>query len=475
MTIFIVLSFTALIIIFFVLVLRQWIKRKRDIRPQALEDYLDSLDKLKMGKKRPNIILILTDDMGYADISCFNMDPQAIQTPNIDKLAEEGVTFTNFYSSAPICSPSRAGLLTGRYPVRTHTPTVFIPSESRLSFLARIFLYSYGIDGISMDEITLPEILHQVGYKTALIGKWHLGDREPHLPNNKGFDFFYGAHYSNDMDPYEIYRNKTVELEEPVDQDKLTKYLTRESINFIKKNKDRPFFLYYAQPFPHEPLHASDEFKKSSHGGIYGDAVQEIDWSVGQILEVLKEENLLNNTLILFSSDNGPFHEGNPGYARGRKGLTMEGGQKVPFFAYWPEQIQGGTENPTPLMNIDIFPTILDILEIPLPSDRVIDGQKFTDLLKEENKGLNPRPLYYFWNKELQAVREGKWKYSIKHRSDVSTYFYLKIGPSLFDLNSDPNESYNLKPHFPEKLKDLNKLLQKMEKDLDENLRGWKD
>ncbi|MGV9199335.1 MAG: sulfatase [Promethearchaeia archaeon] len=461
-------------IIVVLLILKAWIRKKRDIRPESLKKYLDRLDKVKQTSDKPNIIIILTDDMGYADISCFNLDPQALQTPNIDKLANDGVTFTNFYSSAPICSPSRAGLLTGRYPVRTHVPTVFIPSDSLLSPLARIFMYSYGMEGISPDEITLPEVLKKVGYKNALVGKWHLGDREPYLPNDKGFDFFYGAHFSNDMDPYEIYRNKTVELEEPVDQDRLTKLLTKECINFIRKNKENTFFLYYCQPFPHEPLHASDDFKGSSHGGIYGDAVQEVDWSVGRIIETLKDEGIHENTLILFSSDNGPFHEGNPGYTRGRKGLTLEGGQKVPCFVYWPEKIQTGATNDTPLMNIDLFPTLMEILGIPLPDDRIIDGTDFSSLLTSDADQLEERPLYYFWNKKLQAVRVGKWKYSIKHRSDISTYFYLKLGPSLFDLAADPNESYNLIPHSPEKRDELKHLLETMEADLSENLRGWK-
>ncbi|MFO8018043.1 MAG: sulfatase [Promethearchaeia archaeon] len=463
------------LMILVLLILRAWIRKKRDIRPKRLDKFLESLSDVKANQDKPNIIIILTDDMGYADISCFNLDPQSIQTPNIDKLANKGVTFTNFYSSAPICSPSRAGLLTGRYPVRTHVPTVFIPSDSLISPLARIFLYSYGMKGISPDEITLPEVLKKVGYHTALVGKWHLGDSEPHLPNDKGFDFFYGAHFSNDMDPYEIYRDKTVELEEPVDQDELTKLLTKECLNFIKKSKDNPFFLYYAQPFPHEPLHASDDFKGSSHGGVYGDAVQEVDWSVGKIIDTLKKENLLENTLILFSSDNGPFHQGNPGYTRGRKGLTLEGGQKVPFFAYWPKHIPAGIKNDTPLMNIDLFPTLLNIIGIPLPDDRIIDGTDFSPLLKEESAELEERPLYYFWNKELQAVRNEKWKYNIKHRSDISTYFYLKLGPSLFDLDADPNESYNLISHFPEKGQRLKDQLEKMKDHLSDNLRGWKD
>jgi len=449
-----------------------WLNRKRNIKIESLEKYLQSTDNLKTEPDKPNIIIILTDDLGYADISCFSA--KAIRTPNIDKLAHNGVTFTNFYSSSPICSPSRAGLLTGRYPVRTHVPTVFMPSNSFISHILSLIMYSYGMKGISPDEITLPEALKKAGYMTGMLGKWHLGDRSPHLPNEKGFDFFYGAHYSNDMKPYEIYRNKEVELEAPVDQETLTKLFTKEGIKFIKQNKDKPFFLYYAQAFPHEPIHASDDFKGSSQAGIYGDTVQEIDWSIGKLLETLEENGLRENTLILFSSDNGPWHQGNPGYARGRKGLTFEGGQRVPFIACWPKRIPSGSKTDLPIMNIDLFPTILNLVGIPLPKDRIIDGKNITEFLIEQSEKKLERPLFYFWNKKLQAVRYGKWKYHIRHRSDISSYVYLKLGPFLYDLKQDPNESYNLTPHFPEKGVDMNNEIKKMRADLKKNLRGWK-
>lgn len=455
------------------LLLRYRWKKKRDIRMEGFKKYLESIKSLDKEFNRPNIIIIFTDDMGYADISCFGAT--AVHTPNIDKIAKEGVVFTNFYSSAPMCSPSRAGLLTGRYPVRTHVPTVFIPTASRLSFLASLFLYSYGMEGISLDEITLPEILQAVGYQTALIGKWHLGDRAPFIPNEKGFDFFYGAHYSNDMDPYDIYRNREVEIEAPVDQDRLTKNLTREAIKFINENKENPFFLYYCQPFPHDPLHASDEFKHTSNAGIYGDTVQEVDWSIGKILETLEDLNLSDNTLIFFSSDNGPWQQGNPGYARGRKGLVYEGGQRVPFIARWPGKIPVGTKTDIPSMNIDLLPTILDIIGIPQPQDRVIDGNSIAEILHEpETIKPIPRPFYYFWSKKIKAVRENQWKYHVKNRSDISTYVLMKYEPALYDLVKDPNESYDQTLHHPEKAKELDEKIAQMEKELKENLRGWK-
>lgn len=449
-------------------------KKKRDIRMDGLQNYLESVKSLdEKNLNKPNIIIIFTDDMGYADISCFGAS--AVQTPNIDKIAEGGVIFSNFYSSSPVCSPSRAGLLTGRYPVRAHVPTVFIPSGTIFSRIASLFLYSYGMEGISLDEIMLSEILKAIGYQTGLVGKWHLGDKEPFIPNEKGFDFFYGAHYSNDMDPYEIFRNREVELEEPVDQDKLTKHLTQEAVNFIKNNSEKPFFLYYCQPFPHDPLHASDEFKHTSNAGIYGDTVQEVDWSVGKILDTLDDLNLTDNTLIFFSSDNGPWHQGNPGYARGRKGLVYEGGQRVPFIARWPGKIPAGKKTNIPSMNIDLLPSILNIIGIPLPQDRIIDGKSIAGILqKPETSEPIPRPLFYFWNKDIKAIREDQWKFHVKHRSDISRYVFMKYEPSLYDLVKDPNESYDQTLHHPEKAKELDEKIAQMEKELKENLRGWK-
>jgi len=473
MWILISLALMVLLVLLSIRLFKRWRIKKIDIRMEGLETYIDSLKSWKPEGKLPNIIIILTDDMGYEDISCFGAS--AIKTPNIDKIAEEGVIFTNFYSSSPICSPSRAGLLTGRYPIRAHVPTVFIPSASRLSFLASLFLYSYGMDGMAMDEITLGEILQAIGYKTALIGKWHLGDQEPFLPNNKGFDFFYGAHYSNDMDPYEIYRNKEVDLPAPVNQDLLTNHLTKEAIDFIKKSKEEPFFLYYAQPFPHAPLHASDEFKNMSEAGIYGDCVQEVDGSIGQILEFLEESNQIENTLIIFTSDNGPWHQGNPGYARGRKGLNYEGGQRVPFIARWPGKFPAGMKTNVPSMNIDLLPTILNLIGVPLPKDRIIDGCSIENYLTDPNieKPLS-RPLFYFWNKNIKALREDNWKYHVKHRSDVSTYVYMKYAPTLYDLEKDPNESYDQTLHHPHTPEEMAEKIIAFEKELKENLRGWK-
>ena len=458
------------------ILLRAYWKRKRDVRMENHRSYLESLDSSVLSNEKrdlPNILLVFTDDMGFADISCFGS--KAIDTPNIDKIQKRGVTLNNFYSSAPICSPSRAGMLTGRYPVRTHVPTVFCPKNS-LAEKANILVnyYSYGMKGISPDEVTLAEVLKKVGYSTAILGKWHLGQESPHLPNDKGFDFFYGAFYSNDMKPYEIYRNREKELSAPVDQTQLTKHFTREALDFIRNNQDRPFFLHYCTPFPHEPVHASNEFRGKSHGGEYGDCVEEVDWSVGQILDKLEELSLLENTLITFTSDNGPWQQGNPGVHRGRKGLVFEGGQKVPFLISYPKLFPEGEKIESMAMNIDIFPTIMDLLGIPMPDDRIIDGKSLLPLLKGETKQSPHDQLFYFWNKKIQAVRDDRWKYHVKKSMDTTPYFMYRVGPLLYDFKYDYNESYNQRKDFEERAKNMAEDIENMKKSLKDNLRGWK-
>jgi len=463
-------------IILLKIVINLYWNKKQDIRMENHEIYLQSLKERNTTaeeEKPPNILIIFTDDMGFADISCFGSE--AIETPNIDKIQKSGVTLTNFYSSAPICSPSRAGMLTGRYPVRTHVPTVFCPKNS-LAEKGNLLvnMYSYGMKGISPDEVTMGEALQEVGYETGLLGKWHLGEESPHLPNDKGFDFFYGAFYSNDMNPYEIYRNREKELSAPVDQSKLTQNFTREALKFIEINKDAPFFLHYCQPFPHEPVHASDRFRGESHGGEYGDCVQEVDWSVGQILDKLEELDLMENTLIIFTSDNGPWQQGNPGCNRGRKGLVFEGGQKVPFLISFPKMFPQGVEIEEMAMNIDIFPTIMDMLGIPLPEDRIIDGRSLLPLLTQETKESPHEYLFYFWNKKIQAVRDNRWKYHIRKWMDTHPYWMYKAGPLLYDFKYDYNESYNQTMDYKERAQSMGKKIEEMKKSLKKNLRGWK-
>lgn len=324
----------------------------------------------------------------------------------------------------------------------------------------------------------IPEVLKQRGYETAMLGKWHLGDKEGHLPNDNGFDTFYGALHSNDMKPYEIYRNNKVEIEAPVDQTILTKNFTKdftkEAVNFITENKDEPFFLYYAQPFPHEPLNASEDFEGTSETGLYGDVVEEVDWSVGEILKTLEKQGLDDNTIIIFTSDNGPWHEGSPGDGRGRKGNNYDGGQKVTLIAWWSGTLPEAEIIDEMSMGIDVFSTILDIVGVPLPEDRIIDGKNILPLLKGEQAESPHEELYFIKSKKVKAVRTKDWKYHIKNTSDNSTYWMMKVGPFLFDINKDSNESYNLTEHEPEVVAELNGKIEKMQASFKENLRGWR-
>ena len=263
----------------------------RDFHPERAEAVLSGVTPLAAGEAAPNIVLILADDLGYGDLGCYGST--AVATPVLDDLAAQGARLTGFSSCAPLCSPARAGLLTGRYSIRTHVTVPLYPTGSPQElFISTIGGRPYGVKGIPEDEVLLPELLKARGYRTALLGKWHLGDRSPHLPNENGFDLFYGAYYSNSTQPYAIYRNREVAIPAPADQDTLTQELTREALSFISDGQDAPFFLYFALPFPHAPLHASAAFRGHSAAGLYGDVVAEIDWSVGRILDALDAQGL---------------------------------------------------------------------------------------------------------------------------------------------------------------------------------------
>jgi arylsulfatase A-like enzyme len=440
----------------------------KDYDPERAKTLLDSIT---AGNPQvlPNIVLIFTDDMGYGDISRFGS--QAIQTPNLDQMAAEGAVLTNFYASAPVCSPSRAGLLTGRYPRRTLVFEVIQPPGP----LDWIFQYILGAvpHGIPQDEVLLPEILQLRGYRTGIVGKWHLGFESPHLPNENGFDFFYGGLLSHDTHPYNIYRNANIEIEEPIPFDHLTQMLTNEAVNFITDNKEKPFFLYYAQPYPHVPLHASEDFRGQSEGGIYGDAIQELDWSVGEILKTLKELNLDEETLVIFTSDNGPWWEGDTGGLRGRKNLPFEGGYRVPFISRWPGVISPGITSDTPVMNFDLFATCLAAANLPTPKDRIIDGVNLLPLLEGESNLSLHESLFFYKGKKLIAVRNGDWKYFRRHNADNGAYPFFPQGPFLFNLQSDPHESYNLMETYPEIGQKLDALIEQQEFQDTINLRGW--
>ncbi len=447
-------------------------EKKVELKLQNHKNYLSSIESV-VGESPPNIVLIFVDDMGHGDISSFGS--KAIHTPNLDNLAENGVKMTNFYASSPICSPSRFSCLTGRYPNRGFVNGVFFPHTHPIGKLMIPLMIPHGVRGILPDEVTVAEALQAGGYRTGIFGKWHLGDQSPYLPNEKGFDHFFGSYYSNDMKPYAYYRNEEKVIEEPADQSQLTKEITKEILGYIDENHEDPFFVYYPSPFPHHPVHASAEFTGSSKGGAYGDCVQEIDWSVGEIRKKLEEHGLTENTLIIFTSDNGPWYEGSPGLHRGRKGNSFDGGQIVPFIASWPAAIPKGIEVDSAAMNIDFFPTILKMAGIPLPEDREIDGLDILPLMKGELDESPHDELYFVSTKKVMGLRsKDNFKYLDKHRSENSTYWIAKQGPFLFDMNYDQDESYNAATHFPEKTTEMREKLDKKREVMTENPRGWK-
>jgi arylsulfatase A len=440
----------------------------RNFQPERAAAYLDSIQTSPHLDALPNLIIVLCDDLGWGDLTS-----PVINTPNLKRMSQQGTTLSNFYASASVCSPSRAGLLTGRYPVRTLIPTPLMSTHDIRNIVLDVLgRYSYNVHGIPKDEVLISEALQRRGYRTGLVGKWHLGGTRGYLPNDRGFDFFYGAKWSNDDPPYAIYRNDQVEIPAPADQDNLTHNFTIEAINFIQSNYDHPFFLYLAHAMPHYPAHASAAFQQKSEAGRFGDAVEEIDWSVGQILDTLEQLGLDKNTLMVFSSDNGPWMQGNPGNLRGRKMLWFEGGFRVPFLAQWSGVIPPGRINPGISVNFDLFPTFLNLAGVTLPEDRIIDGLDLLPFLKGET--TSPRDNFYYYDvRKAVAVRYQQWKYSRRHTTDISTYWPTKQGPFLFDLQNDPNESYSLIEAQPALASHLATMLDTFEDDMQANLRGW--
>lgn len=401
----------------------------------------------KPSKGLPNFVIIFCDDMGYGDMA--RTGHPTIRTPNLDRMADEGVIMTQFYSAAAVCSPSRAALLTGRYPIRNGIVRVLFPHHAI---------------GLPKDEITLAELLQQKGYATAAIGKWHLGHHPQFLPLNNGFDYYYGIPYSNDMDspgrnepPIPLMRNEKI-IEQPCDQDTISKRYTEEAIKFMEEHKNSPFFVYLAHTMPHVPLHCSDNFRGKSRRGLYGDVIEEIDWSVGQILESLKRFELDDNTLVIFTSDNGPWtmkneRGGSAGLFRGAKGSTWEGGVREPFIARFPGKLPQGTVCTEVGTTMDIFTTCLKLAGLEIPGDRPIDGKALLPVLKGESKSSH-NILYYYWDDRLTAIRAGKYK--LHFSKSIGNWKWADCDPyELYDLEVDPSEKYDLaakKPEIVEKL-----------------------
>ena len=435
---------------------------------------------------RPNIIVVFADDLGYGDLSCYGQ--KRYSTPNIDSIATNGVRFTDFHSSQPVCSASRASLLTGCYANRIGIHGALGPAAK---------------NGIHDDEVLLSEMLKSQGYKTCAVGKWHLGHHQKFLPLQHGFDRYLGLPYSNDMWPHGpvvkpgtfpelplIRDNEIIDSDvDAQDQSKLTKQYSDFAIEFLENSKDDPFFLYFAHSFPHVPLYAGEEFKGKSKAGIYGDVIEEFDAVVGRILNFLKQNNLERNTLVIFSSDNGPWltygdHAGTAGPLREGKGTVYEGGTRVPMLAQWPGQIPAGSVQDATAMTIDVLPTIARIINAPLPS-QAIDGLDIFDLMCSKPGAKCPHEVFYhyFRQGELQAIRSGPWKLMLPHNVNCIVPDQLggqgKPGksqmrkitePELYHLGNDLGETTNLASQKPEVLKRLLELADQGRKELGDSL-----
>ncbi|MFC1797055.1 sulfatase-like hydrolase/transferase [Pseudomonadota bacterium] len=395
----------------------------------------------------PNIILVLADDLGFGDVGAYGAT--LINTPNIDTLASEGIRLTQFYTSGNVCTPSRAGLLTGRYPIRSGLAdrTLSIGDER----------------GLMPQELTIAEQLKLLGYVTAVVGKWHLGDRPEYHPLEHGFDEFFGVLYSNDEPDQALLRGREI-VEYPIDAQMLALDITRESLSFIQRNKFRPFFLMMTTTSPHKPLLPSPDFAGRSKAGAYGDVVQELDWSVGQIMDALEKEGLAENTLVIFTSDNGPFPEGSTGGLRGGKGTGWEGGYRVPFIARWPQKIQQGSVSSAMSMNIDMMPTLIKIAGGDKAPERQLDGRDISPVLE----GVNQSPhevLYFFNNERIAALRTDKWRLMLSDyppwRDAQPIRFEGKqnLYTLLYDMEIEPSQQYDLSRDYSEEKQQMESLL----------------
>ncbi|MGQ9648883.1 MAG: sulfatase family protein [Phycisphaerae bacterium] len=441
----------------------------------------------------PNFVIIFIDDMGYADIGPFGA--KDYRTPNLDRMAQEGRRFTDFYVAQPVCSASRASLMTGCYNVRVGILGALGPLAEH---------------GINADETTLAEVCKQKGYATACYGKWHLGHHPKFLPTNHGFDDYFGLPYSNDMWPYhpevthlpmeERYKRwphvpliEGTRIVNPQitgeDQRMLTTWYTERAVKFIDRNKDRPFLLYVPHSMVHVPLHVSDKFAGKSERGLFGDVVMEVDWSVGEILGAIRRHGLEQNTMVIFTADNGPWlsygtHAGSAKPLREGKGTTFDGGCREPTVMWWPGTIPAGTVCNSPAMTIDILPTIAHLIRAKMP-DHKIDGRNIWPLIEGRPNGHSPQEAYFFyWGESLEAVRMGRWKLHFPHHYKTlgnrkggtngkpEPYEQAEIGLTLFDLELDPGETTDVKDKHPDVVASIEKLADRMREDLGDSARG---
>ncbi len=441
-------------------------------------DYLAQIADASVPQDTPNIVFILYDDMGYGDIGAGANGRDLIATPNLDRLAREGVTLSDFHSPAAVCTPSRAAYLTGRLAPRAGLPHVVFPTGSSTALTIKALFNPGGNTRLPAEEITLADLLRAAGYATGMVGKWHLGDRSPSLPNDMGFDSYFGALYSNDMEPFAFYRDREIAVPAPVDQTQMTALYTDAAVDFIEQSAQSNFFLYFAHNFPHDPLHASADRRGRSRAGLYGDVLEEIDESVGEIIAALQRAGALDNTLIIVTSDNGPWFLGDAGNLRGRKGNTFEGGMRVPFIAHWPPRIDSLGVVDSMAMGTDLFPTVLDILGLPAPRDRIIDGRSILEVLTGGAETPHDY-LYYYDSETLFAVRDQRFKY----RAPAGVFYSTDAMPMaaavpqkewLFDLANDPREAYDTSLKYPAELARLKAALAQRNSEMAENKRGWR-
>ena len=448
-------------------------------------------------KSKPNVIIVYMDDMGYGDIEPFGMT--SLSTPNFNRLASEGLRFTNFNVAQAVCTASRAALLTGCYPNRVGMTGALLPG-SKIA--------------LNPKEQTIASLLKNNGYVTGMLGKWHLGNRPPYFPLLYGFDSFYGLPYSHDMWPVDYQGNAItdttnirikwptlpiIEGNEKIgtinnleEQAKWTTSLTERAVTFIKRHKKQPFFLYLAHPLPHVPLAVSEKFKGKSELGTFGDVIMELDWSVGEIMRTLDEQGLTNNTVLIVTSDNGPWvnfgnHAGSTGGFREGKGTPFEGGTRVPFIIRWPGKIKAGYVTGELMTNMDILPTLCAITKSPLPVNK-IDGVNFLPLLTgKTSQSLREVFYYYYYGSSLMAVRYKHWKLFLPHRSQSYAHGTLgkdrmpgmpepqhEIKMALYDLSHDPGEVYDVQALYPEVVNKIMEYVEHARDDLGDDLTGRK-
>jgi arylsulfatase A-like enzyme len=389
----------------------------------------------------PNVVLINCDDLGYGDLGCYG---SRMKTPNIDRMAAEGARFTHFYSASPVCSPARAALLTGRYAVRVGVTGVLDPSSE---------------DGLTETEPTLGDALKRAGYRTACVGKWHLGSRSPFHPNSRGFDEFFGLLYSHDMWPRPLYSGREI-VEQPAALESLSERFSARARGFVRTESRQPFFLYFAPTAPHIPLDTGARFRRSAMGA-YGNSMEELDAVVGELMETLRETGQDERTLVLLTSDNGPWYQGSTGGLRGRKGETLDGGMRVPLVARWPGRIPAGHVESRLATQLDLFPTLARLAGAAPPSRT--DGVDIEPLLVGWESGPERDVFLYFDYSNLQCARWGPWKlhmtrYTSRAWSPAPAKGKENLplrNPELYNLDQDPSESYDCAAQNPEVVKEI--------------------